>query len=74
MKPERLYRRTNDHIDAYATVSDLDEYYRFCTSSGAYIYRKLTSHPWEVTDFQVEDPDGYIICFAQARASSGVDS
>ena len=66
LREERQYRHAEGHIDAYITVSSLQAYFDDCANSGANITQDIQSHPWDVTDFCVEDPDGYVICFAQA--------
>ena len=37
---------------------------------GARIAKPLEERPWGVVDFYVEDPDRYILCFAEAVAAS----
>ncbi len=38
---------------------------------GAPILEPLGERPWGMVDFYVEDPDGYILCFAERAAAGG---
>ena len=71
LQEERDNRLNHGHIDAYITVSNLPAYFDFCVKNGANITQGIETHPWDVTDFCVADPDGYFICFAQADVGSG---
>jgi predicted enzyme related to lactoylglutathione lyase len=60
---ERDHRRRHEHLDAYAGVDGIDEFYRECIARGANIIRPLESRPWGIKDFYVQDQEGYIIGF-----------
>ena len=66
LEAERAHRRSNEHLDAYLEVSGLQELLEEFRSQGVPIAKPLERRPWDVFDFYVADPDGYILCFAEA--------
>ena len=62
---EREHRRSNEHLDAYFVVSGVAELHAELVARGAPIAKPLERRPWGTRDFYVEDPDGYILCFAE---------
>jgi len=66
LEAERAHRRSEEHLDAYLIVSGVEELHRELAGRGAPITRPLEQRPWGTRDFYVEDPDGYILCFAEA--------
>lgn len=62
----RAHRRSGEHLDAYLTVSGIDELHAELVGRGAPIVKALGARPWGTVDFYVEDPDGYVLCFAQS--------
>jgi len=36
------------------------------TAAPQFLVAKLEQRPWGTRDFYVKDPDGYILCFAEA--------
>lgn len=62
---ERAHRRAEEHLDAYLTVSGIDELHAELVGRGAAIVKALGARPWGTVDFYVEDPDGYVLCFAE---------
>ncbi len=50
--------------DAYVRVSDIGPLYEEFVSKGAKILRAPERQPYEMEEMDVEDPNGYIICFA----------
>ena len=62
---EREYRRENEHLDAYISVSDIRGLFRELEMRGARVIRPLEERPWACLDFYVEDSDGYILCFSE---------
>src|SRR5262249_1445914 len=62
---ERAYRRAEEHLDAYLSVSGLIELHDEFLARGATITRPLERRPWGTRDFYIEDPDGHILCFAE---------
>jgi uncharacterized glyoxalase superfamily protein PhnB len=66
LEAEREHRRSGEHLDAYLTVTGIEELHAELAGRGAPITRPLARQPWGTRDFQVEDPDGYILCFGEA--------
>jgi uncharacterized glyoxalase superfamily protein PhnB len=62
---ERTHRRSGEHLDAYLIVSGVRELHEELVGRGARITKPLEQRPWGTRDFQVEDPDGYILCFSE---------
>ena len=60
---ERRHRRDNEHLDAYAAVEGIDEFYARCVAAGARILKPLAPTAWGGKDFYLEDPEGYIVAF-----------
>jgi uncharacterized glyoxalase superfamily protein PhnB len=50
---------------AYCHMTGIDEHYAACRARGAKLVRELAERPWGVRDFQVEDPSGNKIGFAE---------
>jgi catechol 2,3-dioxygenase-like lactoylglutathione lyase family enzyme len=70
LEAERSHRKSEEHLDAYLAVAGVRELYEELTERGAPIVRPLEERPWGVIDFYVEDPDGYILCFAEGVEQS----
>jgi catechol 2,3-dioxygenase-like lactoylglutathione lyase family enzyme len=64
----RLHRKSGEHLDAFVSVTGVNELYDELVSRGAPIAKRVETRPWGERDFYVEDPDGYIICFSEAAA------
>lgn len=67
---DRRHRSLNNHLDAYFNVTDATALHDEMAEHGASISQALTRHPWQTLDFQITDPDGYILCFSQDSESS----
>ena len=67
---ERAHRRSGEHLDAFFDVSGVAQLYADLVDRGAPIRAPLEERPWGTLDFQVEDPDGYILCFSEVRQES----
>jgi uncharacterized glyoxalase superfamily protein PhnB len=65
---ERSNRKRNEHLDAYISVSDVEELFEELSSRGAIITKELQERPWHCRDFYTEDVDGYILCFSESLA------
>jgi uncharacterized glyoxalase superfamily protein PhnB len=63
---ERAHRRSEEHLDAFVDVSEVRALHDELAGRGAPITKPLGERPWGTLDFQVEDPDGYILCFSEA--------
>ena len=56
---------TPGQSSVYCHMTGIDEHYRDCRRRGARFVRELAVRPWGVRDFQVEDPSGNKIGFAE---------
>ena len=65
LEAERAHRRSEEHLDAFLSVSGVQELHDELVGRGAPITRRLEQRPWGTRDFYVEDPDGYILCFSE---------
>src|SRR5215470_873472 len=65
LEAERAHRRSGEHLDAYLVVSGVAELHDELVGRGVRIAKPLQEHPWGTRDFQVEDVDGYILCFGE---------
>ena len=66
LEEERAHRKASEHLDAYLAVSGIQELHDELIGRSAPIVKPLKERPWGTRDFYVEDPDGYILCFAEA--------
>lgn len=62
---EREHRKQNEHLDAYISVSGIRGLFSELEMRGALVVKSLEARPWACTDFYVQDPDGYILCFSE---------
>ena len=67
---DREDRKHNEHLDAYISVSGIRDLFRELETRGAQVVRPLEERPWACTDFYIEDPDGYILCFSEQTKST----
>jgi uncharacterized glyoxalase superfamily protein PhnB len=65
---EREFKKQQEHLDAHVSVSGVRELFSELQSRGATITQPLADQPWSCTDFIVEDPDGYVLCFSELNA------
>jgi catechol 2,3-dioxygenase-like lactoylglutathione lyase family enzyme len=65
---DREYRKENEHLDAYISVSGVRALFSELETRGAQVIKSLEERPWACVDFYVEDPDGYILCFSEQNA------
>ena len=63
---DRANRHQHEHLDIYAGVDGVDEFYEICMDKGAKILKPLAPTAWGTKDFYLEDPEGYIIAFGEA--------
>ena len=65
MRPNRLADPSDpgDSWDAYVWVDDADALYRELTAKGVKIARPICDQPYGCRDFDVEDCNGYRLCF-----------
>lgn len=69
---DRAHRKQHEHLDAYIGVAGVASLHDELQSRGARITRPLAERPWSCTDFYVEDPDGYILCFSEPNEEPDV--
>ena len=62
---DRAHRKQGEHLDAFIAVTGVEALHEELRSRGVRIIKPLQARPWGHTDFYVEDPDGYIICFSE---------
>ena len=48
-------------VTCYIDVADVEAAYERCVGAGATITMELTTHPWPMRDFVLQDPDGHLI-------------
>lgn len=65
---DREQRKRDEHLDAYISVSGIRDLFGELGTRGALVIRPLEERPWACLDFYVEDPDGNILCFSEAKA------
>jgi len=61
----RDFRKQNEHLDAYISVSGIRELFTELETRGARVLKPLQQEPWACLDCYVEDPDGNILCFSE---------
>ena len=62
---EPEFKKQQEHLDAYVSVSGVRELFSELESRGATVIQPLQQQPWSCIDFIVEDPDGYVLCFSE---------
>jgi catechol 2,3-dioxygenase-like lactoylglutathione lyase family enzyme len=67
---DRAHRKQNEHLDAHLSVSGVRELFAELEARGADVIKPLEERPWACVDFYVEDPDGYILCFSEAKPTA----
>lgn len=65
---DREWRKQNEHLDAYISVSGIRDLFSELTMRGAHVIKPLEQRPWACLDFYVEDPDGNVLCFSEPNA------
>jgi predicted enzyme related to lactoylglutathione lyase len=68
-KPNRLADPHGEAWDAYVWVEDADGLYAEFKANGARIVRDLCDQEYGCRDFEVEDCNGYRLCFGQDMES-----
>lgn len=63
LRPNRLADTEGDAWDAYVWVEDADALYAEFTASGVKIARPICDQPYGCRDFDIEDCNGYRLCF-----------
>ena len=52
----------------YIEVADVDAVFARCSGAGAVIAMPLTTHPWQMRDFVLRDPDGHLVAVGEQLA------
>jgi predicted enzyme related to lactoylglutathione lyase len=65
MRPNRLADPENEAWDAYVWVDDAGSLYKEFIDKGVKISREICDQPYGNRDFDVEDCNGYRLCFGQ---------
>ena len=65
MRPNRMADPEGEAWDAYIWIDDADALYAEFKSRGVTITRELCDQPYGCRDFDVEDCNGYRLCFGQ---------
>lgn len=63
MRPNHLVEASGDAWDAYVWVDDADALYEEFTRKGVKITRPICDQPYGNRDFDIEDCNGYRLCF-----------
>ena len=64
---ESAFRKANEHLDAYVGVTGIHDLFGELQQRGAEVTRPLEERPWNCTEFEVADPDGYILLFSELK-------
>ncbi len=57
-----------DAWDAYVWVTNADELHEEFVKSGVHVIKSISNTDYGNRDFQIEDPNGYILCFGHMLA------
>ncbi len=50
----------------YICVDDVDGYFESCRAAGVRILHEVADQPYGMREFDIEDPDGHVLCFGQS--------
>lgn len=64
---DREHRKQNEHLDAYISVSGVQDLFTELEQRGAHVIQPLEEKPWACLEFYVEDRDGYVLCFSELK-------
>ena len=67
MRPNRLADPEGEAWDTYVWVDDADALHAEFTSKGVTITRAICNQPYGCRDFDVEDCNGYRLCFGTTQ-------
>jgi len=65
---DRAHRRQPERLDAYIATNNATALHDELRSRGANVTKPLEDRPWACRDFEVEDPDGNVLCFSELLA------
>ena len=64
---DRANRHQNGHLDVYIEVDDATALHNAFSCRRVPISQPLTTQAWQMVDFQLTDPDGYVLCFSSRQ-------
>jgi catechol 2,3-dioxygenase-like lactoylglutathione lyase family enzyme len=50
---------------AYITLSGIEEYFQSCLPAGVTMRRTLCQTDYGMSEFEIVDPDGHVLCFGE---------
>jgi len=56
-------------VACYVDVADVGSAFERCSAAGATVTMPLATHPWQMRDFVLQDPDGHQIAVGQRVGS-----
>jgi catechol 2,3-dioxygenase-like lactoylglutathione lyase family enzyme len=62
------------HWDVYIRVSDVERFRDQLAQQNVRVLTDPTVKPYKMKEFEIQDPDGYVICFAQDVSSAASTS
>ena len=65
MRPNRIVDPEGEAWDAYVWIENANDLYSEFKSKGVKITREICDQPYGCRDFDVEDCNGYRLCFGQ---------
>ena len=76
VKQEDDYKPSKSHVTLYIFVNDVDLLYQELKKKPVKIINPIGTREWGMRDFDIIDPNDYIICFATSvdRLSGNKDS
>jgi len=60
-------RPSDNHVTVYIFVRDIDEIYNQCVERNVTLLNSPQDKDYNMVDFDIRDPDGYIICFGNGE-------
>lgn len=63
------YQVNQEHVHIIIFAHDVDAAYKQCLESGVKIHAEIGDRDYGMRDFDITDPDGFIISFSQELAS-----
>lgn len=68
------YRPSKKHVSLYIFVNDVDLLYQELKEKPVKIANPIGTREWGMRDFDIIDPNGYIICFATGKDPDSGDT
>ena len=74
VKQQDDFRPSKEHVSLYIFVNDVDLFYQELKNKPVNILNPIGTREWGMRDFDIIDPNGYIICFATRQDSNSGDT